>query len=818
VTMKAMNNTSAALALNELNKNNNKLSKDLKKVSSGMRITGAGDSAADYAISEKMRVLTRALNQDIDNSKKGIDLVKVAEGGIQSIIDELRNMKAMALDSANGHNNEVDRSIIQKEFASRIEEINDIASTTEYNGIILLDGRWRRYKTLTSSEGETVKVTSQTVDSDVSTTLIDIQTLQSVTTIKTSPTTKKVDTDVKTEIVDSPPEDGETTNTSIITSQPVISTKVENPEINVISIQKEVGTPSVTTENDITTVVNNEQIITKKSKITSNITTETTTTTKTTTTVRVTVEEVKNDEQEEIIIINNGTTSIDKDGLYEFAPDFTGELTITAKKAQLNGPQNGSILKDVYIKDSGVEDLYIKNLNIENHQDISTIAFNSANNNVLHILGNNSISTSFDNSTKAIINAGGGLNIVGGGSISLYESNVAHNAKIGSDQYGSCGDIVIGQKVNLSIVKKIGGSSGAGIGSGSNGTCGNILIGSDAKVYIDMNIPTAGTAIGSGDTYEHIIGCKDIIIYSRADVEVKADRGAGIGSSALASGCGNITIYSDAKVKASSNNGAAIGGGDSWGQFKNTVGNITIYSYSKSKIITTSDTGEEIGTCGNPLGTVDSVNLIGTRNYTEGGILDLSELSLSETHEKKYKVTTTTFTTTEVTQTITETKNTTIETFEDEETNTTTTIYEKVEKSEADIILGDPLIIHTGPKANQNLPIYINDMRPDAIGLTDVAVDPIEKALEAIDKLDDALEYALNENTTMGAYQSRLNEIIDNLTAEHENTITSESVIRDADMAREMTNYIKDNILSQTSQAMLANANQSSSSVLSLLQ
>ena len=64
----------------------------------------------------------------------------------------------------------------------------------------------------------------------------------------------------------------------------------------------------------------------------------------------------------------------------------------------------------------------------------------------------------------------------------------------------------------------------------------------------------------------------------------------------------------------------------------------------------------------------------------------------------------------------------------------------------------------------------------------------------------------------------RLNETIDTLTIEHENTIASESVIRDADMAKEMTNFIKDNILAQAAQSMLAQANQNGSAVLSLLQ
>ena len=142
MAMLVAHNSSSALALGELNKNNSRLSKDLQKVSSGMKLNSAGDGAAEYAISEKMRVMVRSLGQDIENSQKGIDIVKLAEGGIQNIIDELWNMKEMAINSANDHNSAVDRAILQKEFASRMEGINDIASTTNYNGRILLDGTY----------------------------------------------------------------------------------------------------------------------------------------------------------------------------------------------------------------------------------------------------------------------------------------------------------------------------------------------------------------------------------------------------------------------------------------------------------------------------------------------------------------------------------------------------------------------------------------------------------------------------------------------------------------------------------------------------
>ena len=84
--------------------------------------------------------------------------------------------------------------------------------------------------------------------------------------------------------------------------------------------------------------------------------------------------------------------------------------------------------------------------------------------------------------------------------------------------------------------------------------------------------------------------------------------------------------------------------------------------------------------------------------------------------------------------------------------------------------------------------------------------------------MDNAVQYTLNEITRMGAYQMRLGQTEDNLVTNEENTMSAESTIRDADMAKEMTEYTKNNVLLQAAQSMLAQANQSSSNVLSLLQ
>ena len=142
----SVNNGSAVSAAHTLTNNQNMLSKSLGMVSSGLRIRSAADGASEYAIGERMKIQVRGLEQDIRNVKNGGDLVKIAEGGIQNIVDNLRDMKRMALDAANDTNTDADRATIQKEFDERKNQINDIALETNYNGRLLLTGEYARYR------------------------------------------------------------------------------------------------------------------------------------------------------------------------------------------------------------------------------------------------------------------------------------------------------------------------------------------------------------------------------------------------------------------------------------------------------------------------------------------------------------------------------------------------------------------------------------------------------------------------------------------------------------------------------------------------
>ena len=132
-------------------------------------------------------------------------------------------------------------------------------------------------------------------------------------------------------------------------------------------------------------------------------------------------------------------------------------------------------------------------------------------------------------------------------------------------------------------------------------------------------------------------------------------------------------------------------------------------------------------------------------------------------------------------------------------------------------------VIHIGTESAQSVKIGLTNMDAVALGLQGqsgktVSVGTREKANVAVSVFDYAIQKALDQQTTIGAMESRLEETHNNLVIATENTISAESVIRDADMAKEMTEYTKNSVLSQASQSMLSQANQQSSGALSLLQ
>ena len=139
--MRIQHNIAALNSYRNLTGNNNAVSKNLEKLSSGYRINRAGDDAAGLAISEKMRAQITGLNTAQKNAQDGVSLVQTAEGALTEVHSMLNRMVELADQSANGtYDNAVDRANLQKEITSLKSEIDRIADSTNFNGINLLDG------------------------------------------------------------------------------------------------------------------------------------------------------------------------------------------------------------------------------------------------------------------------------------------------------------------------------------------------------------------------------------------------------------------------------------------------------------------------------------------------------------------------------------------------------------------------------------------------------------------------------------------------------------------------------------------------------
>lgn len=138
--MQINHNIQALNAYRNLYKNQFQTSKNLEKLSSGLRINRAADDAAGLAISEKMRSQIRGLKQAERNSLDGVSLMQTAEGAMTEVHAMLQRMRELAVQAANDTNTTFDREAVQKEIDQLLLEIDSIASKTEFNTRKLLDG------------------------------------------------------------------------------------------------------------------------------------------------------------------------------------------------------------------------------------------------------------------------------------------------------------------------------------------------------------------------------------------------------------------------------------------------------------------------------------------------------------------------------------------------------------------------------------------------------------------------------------------------------------------------------------------------------
>ena len=171
MAMVVKNNLGAVRTLNTLNANSSALQKSLQKVSSGMKINSAQDDASGYAISERMRVRIRSLDQANQNTQNDSSLMKTAEGAVGNTVEILRALKEKAINAANDSNTDEDRQTIQKEINQFIDQIDDNA-LVQFNGKYLIDGS----KNNASVSSRTILLNqSLHVDTDTTSTLTSLK-------------------------------------------------------------------------------------------------------------------------------------------------------------------------------------------------------------------------------------------------------------------------------------------------------------------------------------------------------------------------------------------------------------------------------------------------------------------------------------------------------------------------------------------------------------------------------------------------------------------------------------------------------------------
>jgi flagellin len=138
--MRINTNISALNAWRQLSTTNTAMSKSLEKLSSGFRINRAADDAAGLAISEKMRSQIRGLNQAMRNAQDGISMIQTAEGALTEVHSILQRMRELKVQASSDTMASEDIAAIDLEIGDLVDELDRIATTTQFNTQTLLNG------------------------------------------------------------------------------------------------------------------------------------------------------------------------------------------------------------------------------------------------------------------------------------------------------------------------------------------------------------------------------------------------------------------------------------------------------------------------------------------------------------------------------------------------------------------------------------------------------------------------------------------------------------------------------------------------------
>ncbi|MBE5963878.1 MAG: flagellar biosynthesis protein FlgL [Lachnospira sp.] len=177
--MRINTNISAIITNNRLQSAQDKLALSLERLSSGKKINKSADDAAGMAISQKMAMQLRGLDQADKNAQDGISVVQTAEGGLNEVHSILQRMRELAVQAANGIYSPDERVALQNEVDALKDEVDRISRDTDFNTQALLDGGLAR-RVYPDMEGFDFKYCSEKVDADIYGLTVDVDARQAV--------------------------------------------------------------------------------------------------------------------------------------------------------------------------------------------------------------------------------------------------------------------------------------------------------------------------------------------------------------------------------------------------------------------------------------------------------------------------------------------------------------------------------------------------------------------------------------------------------------------------------------------------------------
>ncbi|KGJ50137.1 flagellin [Clostridium sp. NCR] len=163
--MRINTNMNAMIATNQMSKNTALSGKSMEKLSTGLRITKAGDDAAGLAISEKMRAQIKGMEQADRNVQDGISMVQTQEGALEEAGNIAQRMRELAVQGGNTTLTTTDRTKLSTELTQLNEEMSKIAKETKFNGQAILDGTVATTTIQAGANDETRSITNVNLSS-----------------------------------------------------------------------------------------------------------------------------------------------------------------------------------------------------------------------------------------------------------------------------------------------------------------------------------------------------------------------------------------------------------------------------------------------------------------------------------------------------------------------------------------------------------------------------------------------------------------------------------------------------------------------------